>query len=206
MISDREFLDWEQALHTHYHLLNTHFMLKPLILDTLSLAYNHQFEHCTLNQLCLVVTDHHMSIFTNLCSCLILLFLLLMSNTYNQTLSHPPPVTFPIQSPHLVPFMMSKILHPFVSSVVHKDIELLSVQPRNIAAQRGQLLSTGSITTPELLMGNTSACSSTSGKPASWTLQKGMALIPMVPQSETLPPSQALSFPPTSLLQIYIQK
>ena len=33
MTSDREFLDWALAWHTHDRMLRTHFMLKPFILD-----------------------------------------------------------------------------------------------------------------------------------------------------------------------------
>src|SRR5882724_91786 len=46
MISDKEFLDWAQTWYTHDHLLHTHFMLKPFILDVSSLAYEKQFNHC----------------------------------------------------------------------------------------------------------------------------------------------------------------
>jgi len=50
MTSDREFLDWAPAWHTHDQMLCTHFMLKPFILDPCSTLYEKQFERCKLNQ------------------------------------------------------------------------------------------------------------------------------------------------------------
>ena len=50
MTSDREFLDWAPAWHTHCRMLCTRFMLKPFILDPCSAMYEKQFECCKLNQ------------------------------------------------------------------------------------------------------------------------------------------------------------
>src|SRR5882724_7026401 len=46
MISDRGFVEWALAWHTHDRLLCSCFMQKPFILDMSSLAYKKQLECC----------------------------------------------------------------------------------------------------------------------------------------------------------------
>jgi len=50
MISDRGFVEWALAWHTHDRLLCSCFMPKPFILDMSSPAYEKQLEHCKLDQ------------------------------------------------------------------------------------------------------------------------------------------------------------
>src|SRR5882724_13682317 len=44
MSTDCEFLNWAPAWHAHDHLLHSHFILKPFILDPSSPIYKQQFE------------------------------------------------------------------------------------------------------------------------------------------------------------------